>query len=300
MTQEPQAHTQIDCSIIIPNLHSPVIDRTIQSILAQETERIFEIIVVGMDKFGLVEQFPEVKFVQTPAPVGAAEARNIGIREAASDSLIFIDADCIAQPGWIDTFFADFAEGWLVIGGGVQSPTDNFWLLVYNLSMFHEQLWTQPREEHDYLPTLNLAMKREVVEKVGPLNEALMRGQDIEWTSRMTHAGIHLLFDPAAVVEHHPPRYDFEALRKDNYRSGYYMIDVRYEHPEIFHMPAVLKSAAIWRIFKPLIAGWTTLKIVSRTREVRRNAKIIPYVYRLKAAWCEGAADRLEGKVNVR
>ena len=69
--------------------------------------------------------------------------------------------------------------------------------------MFHEQLASQPREEHHYLPTLNLAMKREVVEKVGPLNEALMRGQDIEWTSRMTHAGIHLFFEPAAIVEHH-------------------------------------------------------------------------------------------------
>ncbi|MBG0786393.1 MAG: glycosyltransferase [Anaerolineaceae bacterium] len=296
MIQETQAQSKMDCSIIIPNLHSPIIDRTIQSILSQETDRSYEVIVVGMDKFGLVEKFPEVKFIKTPAPVGAAEARNIGIHEAISDTLIFIDADCIAMPGWIDTFFADFAEGWQVIGGGVKSPTDNFWLLVYNLSMFHEQLASQPREEHDYLPTLNLAMKREVVEKVGPLNEALMRGQDIEWTSRMTHAGIHILFEPAAVVEHHPPRFDFEALRRDNYRSGYYMIGVRYEHPEIFHMPALLKSSAVWRIFKPLIAAWTTLKIVARTKEVRRNAKIIPYVYRLKAAWCTGAADRLEGK----
>jgi len=300
MTQKPQAQTKIDCSIIIPNLHSPIIDQTIQSIMSQETDRSYEIIVVGMDKFGLVEQFPTVKFIKTPAPVGAAEARNIGIREAISDTLVFIDADCIAQPGWLNAFFADFAESWQVIGGGVKSPTDNFWLLVYNLSMFHEQLWGQPRGEHDYLPTLNLAMKRQVVETVGPLNEALMRGQDIEWTSRMTRAGLHLLFDPAAVVEHHPPRHDFEALRKDNYRSGYYMINVRYKNPEIFHMPAILKSATIWRIFKPLIAAWTTLKIVTRTREVRRNARIIPYIYRLKVAWCEGAVDRLEGKVNVQ
>ena len=291
---------KIKTSIIIPSLHSRIIDQTLRSILAQPGSEHCEIIVVGMDKYGLVEQFPEVKFIKTPAPVGAGEARNIGIREAVADTLVFIDSDCLAQPGWLDAFYADFAEGWLVVGGGVKSPTDNFWQLVYNLSMFHEQLWTQRRGEHDYLPTLNLAMKREVVEKVGPLNEALMRGQDIEWTSRMTHAGIRLLFDPAAVVEHHPPRYDFEALRKDNYRSGYYMIDVRYKHPEIFHMPGVLKSAAVWRIFKPLFAALTTLKIVVRTREVRKNARIIPYVYRLKAAWCDGAADRLEGKVYVQ
>jgi hypothetical protein len=74
------------------------------------------------------------------------------------------------------------------------------------------------------------------------------------------------------------------------------MIHVRYEHPEIFHMPSILKHATIWRLFKPLIASWTTLKIVFRTKEVRKHAKIIPYIYRLKAAWCDGAADRLEGK----
>ncbi len=143
MTQEPQTQTKLDCSIIIPNLHSPVIDRTLQSILSQVTDRSYEIIVVGMDNLGWWK-VPRGQIHQNAAPVGAAEARNIGIREAASDTLIFIDADCIALPGWIDTFFADFAEGWQVIGGGVKSPTDNFWLLVYNLSMFHEQLATQP------------------------------------------------------------------------------------------------------------------------------------------------------------
>jgi hypothetical protein len=32
-----------------------------------------------MDKWGLVQNYPEVQFIQTPEPVGAAEARNIGI-----------------------------------------------------------------------------------------------------------------------------------------------------------------------------------------------------------------------------
>mgnify|MGYP000862296174 CR=1 FL=1 len=287
-------------SIIIPNLDSKVIDQTIKSLLTQPRIEECEIIVVGMDKYGLVENFPEVKFIKTPAPVGAAEARNIGIREAIGDTFIFIDSDCVAETGWLDAYYADFAEGWQVIGGGVKSPTDNFWQLVYNLSMFHEQLWTQPRCEHKYLATLNLAMTREVIEEVGPLNEAFMRGQDIEWTSRMTRAGIRLLFDPAAVIVHQPSRFTFEAVRRDNYRSGYYMIEVRYEHPEIFHMSPILQSSIIWRIFKPLIAAWTTLKIVIKTREVRRNPRIIPHVFRLKAAWCDGAADRLEGKENVQ
>lgn len=299
MEPNPQTSSEIECSIIIPNLHSPVIDRTLASILNQQTHHTYEVIVVGMDQFGLLDQFPQVQFIRTPQPIGAAEARNIGISAAKGKSLLFIDADCVALPGWIDMFFTNFAEGWAVIGGGVKSPTENFWLLVYNLSMFHEQLWTQPRGEHTYLPTLNLAVQREVIEKVGLLNQDLMRGQDIEWTSRMTQAGYPLLFEPRAVIEHYPPRHNFEALRKDNYRSGYYMIQVRFEHPEVFHMPQILRHAATWQIFNPLIAAWTTLKIILRTKEVRQHARIIPYIYRLKTAWCMGAADRLkENKTN--
>ena len=247
-----------------------------------------------MDKFGLVEQFPEVQFIRTLKPVGAAEARNLGIKQAKGNALFFIDADCIAFPDWIEAFFKDFSKGWKVVGGGVKSPIDNFWLMVYNLSMFHEQLWTQPRGEHFYLPTLNLALQREVVEDIGLLNEELMRGQDIEWTLRMTRAGYHLLFDPLAIIEHNPPRHNFEALKKDNYRSGYYMIQVRFEHPEIFNMPHLLQHAAVWQVFKPIIAAWTTLRIVLHTKEVRQHTKIIPYIYWLKIAWCKGATDRLK------
>ncbi len=293
-------HQNPDCSIIIPNLHSPIIDKTIDSILAQETIYSFEIIVVGMDKYRLVENYPQVKFIRTSQPVGAGEARNMGISSASSSHLIFIDADCVAKSGWLETLNKKLLEGWQVIGGGVKSPDDNFWLLVYNLSMFHEQLWTQKRNTHRYLPTLNLAVKREVIDDVGGLNEALMRGQDIEWTLRMSRAGYSLLFEPEAVVEHRPPRVSFEALRKDNYRSGYYMIKVRLDNPEIFHMPCLLKNAWVWRTLKPLIAGLTTLKIVIRTKEVRQNIKIIPYTYRLKKAWCQGAIDQLETTENAQ
>jgi len=288
----------IECSIIIPNLHSPIINKTIESLLNQDTDHAYEIIVVGMDKFDLVIQYPEVRFLRTEQPVSAGKARNLGIQEAISDKLFFIDSDCIALPGWINTLLKGFDIGWKVIGGSVQSPTNDFWQMVYNLSMFHEQLTSKKSGEHSYLATLNLAVHRDVVKKVGLLNVDLMRGQDIEWTSRMTLAGYHLFFEPKAVVEHHPPRHSFESLRKDNYKSGYYMITVRHQFPEIFHMPAILNHVMIWQIFKQVFACMTTIKITLRSKEIRHYPKIIPFIYRLKIAWCEGAVDRLKGVKN--
>jgi len=287
-------------SIIIPNLHSPIIDRTIESVLAQETDLPYEVIVVGLDQYHLVENYREVQFIQTSGPVGASEARNIGIRAARGEWLLFIDADCIAQPGWIRTFTEAFNGGWKVVGGGVKTPREPFWLLVYNLSMFYGELASQEGKVRKFMPTLNLAVDRDVIETVGLMDEALPRGQDIDWTSRMTMAGYDLLFEPSAAVEHLPERKDFKTLREYVRQSGYYMIRVRHSYPEIFHTPAILEKPLAWRLLAPLIAGYTTAKIFRQSKEVRQNWQILPYVYLQKLSWCKGAAESLNSKIRIK
>ena len=281
-------------SIIIPNLNSPIIDQTLSSILSQESPYPYEIIVVGKDQYGLVQQFPEVRLVDTGQPVGASTARNIGIGHAQGDWLVFIDADCIAQPGWLAGLAGAMAEGWKVVGGGVVTPEKPFWRLVYNLSMFYGELASRTEKVRQFMPTLNLAVHREVTEKVGLMDEELPRGQDIDWTSRMTLAGYKLLFKPDAAVEHLPERKDFKTLREFVYKSGYYMIRVRQRYPEIFKTPALLRQPLAWRILGPLIALYITLKIFLQSREVRQHLRILPYVYLQKLSWCYGAAKSLE------
>jgi len=280
-------------SIIIPNLHSPIVDQTIESVLGQKTDLPLEVIVVGMDKYNLVEKYDQVRFIQTPQPVGAAEARNIGIRAAQGEWLLFIDSDCIAQAGWIETMAQAFADGWQAVGGGVITPQEPFWLLVYNLSMFYGELASQTRKERKFFPTLNLAVQRQVIDAVGLMDEELPRGQDIEWTARMTQAGYRLLFEPNAAVEHRPERKGLDTLREYVRKSGYYTIRVRLRHPEVFNTPKVFGSPLFLRLFAPVIAALTTLKIVLQTREIRQHARIIPYIYLQKLSWCHGAAESL-------
>lgn len=285
---------EIKISIIIPNLHSPIVDQTIESVLRQKTALPYEVIVVGMDKFGHVNKFPEVRYIETPAPVGAAEARNIGIRAAQGEWLLFIDSDCIAQPGWIEAFTATFKAGWQVVGGGVITPNEPFWLLVYNLSMFYGELASQRRRERKFFPTLNLAVHRQVIDDVGLMDQDLPRGQDIEWTARMTQAGYRLLFEPSAAIEHRPERKDLSTLREYVHKSGYYTIRVRHRYPEVFRTPKLFGSAWFLRVFAPVIAALTTFKILIETKEVRQHARIIPYVYLQKLSWCYGAAEGLQ------
>jgi GT2 family glycosyltransferase len=181
----------------------------------------------------------------------------------------------------------------LVVGGGVRMFEEPFWLLVYNLSMFYGELASQPRRVRKFMPTLNLAVHREVVEKVGYMDESLARGQDIDWTSRMSLAGFKLLFEPLAAIMHLPQRKDFESLRDYVHKSGYYMIQVRHRYPEIFKTPAILNHALSWRLLAPFIAAVITGKVFWQTPEVRKHSRILPYIYLQKLSWCYGASSSL-------
>ena len=292
--------SKVKISVIVPNLHSPIIDQTLESVLGQKIDVPYEVIVVGQDKYDLVKRFNKVQFIQTPKPVGAAEARNIGIRNAKGEWLFFIDSDCIAQPGWMQAFVEEFEDGWQVVGGGVITPEEPFWLLVYNLSMFYGELSSQPRRIRKFMPTLNLAVHRNVIENVGMMDEDLPRGQDIEWTSRMTLSGFELLFKPEASIQHIPQRKNLEDLREYVRKSGYYMIQVRNRYPEIFNTPGILKYPLSWRLLAPFIAGAITIKIFIQTREVRRHWRILPYIYLQKFSWCRGAWQSLADLRNIK
>lgn len=281
-------------SVIIPNLHSPMIDQTLTSIFGQKTEREFEVIVVGQDKWNLVTQFPDVKFILTPNPVNAAVARNIGIREAMGEWFFFIDSDCVASENWMETYLSSENNNWKVIGGGIKTTNEPYWQLVYNLSMFHAQLASQSRAEKRFLPTLNLAVHRTVIDKCGGMDENLTRGQDIDWTVRMSKAGYKLLFDPNASITHYPARNDLITLRRYFQDSGYYMIQVRSRYPEIYHMTSLLKHAWPWRMFAGFIAAWTTLRIFLTSKEVQGYHKTFYHMWILKKSWCYGAADGIE------
>ena len=81
-------------SVIIPNLNSPIVNRTVESILKQQFDRtLFEIIVIGMDRFNLIKNNDQVIFIDTKKQISPAKARNRGAKIANGKVLVFIDSD---------------------------------------------------------------------------------------------------------------------------------------------------------------------------------------------------------------
>jgi len=286
-------------SIIIPNLNSPLIGEVIKAIKQEVNNHPCEIIVVGKDKWNILQHYSEdIKFIDTIHPIGAGRARNIGIEQSNGNWLFFIDADCIPQQNWMENLIRRMQEGWNVVGGGVKSDDENFWPLVYNIAMFHEFFISKRKEIKKYLPTLNLAVKREVMNKVGLLNEDLRRCEDLEWTLRMTQSGYRLIFEPTAAILHKPIDLSFKRLKDIFYTDGFYSIQNRIKFKKLYKMPEILGHSLVWKLLSSLISAYTTLKIFITTQEFRNNLSTIPSVYILKFCWCLGAAEGLKAMDN--
>ncbi len=163
----------VSVSVIIPNLHSPIVDQTIESVLGQNTNLAFEVIVVGMDKWGLIDRYAErVIFIQTAQPTPPGAARNIGAAAAQGELFLFIDSDCIASPEWIEHHLTchKVIGQELIVGGGVTFPADNYFTLADNISWFHEFMVHMNEGEKSFLPSLNLSISRATWEMVGGFN----------------------------------------------------------------------------------------------------------------------------------
>ena len=133
-------------SVIVPNLHTPTVGETVRALEQQVYGHSqFEVIVVGMDKFGLVQESDVVHFDRSERPLSPAQARNRGARQARGEVLVFTDADCLPRPDWLAVLAERFADPQVtVVGGGVTFDRQNYWMFADNLSMFYDYLAEHP------------------------------------------------------------------------------------------------------------------------------------------------------------
>ncbi len=143
----------------------------------------------------VARDFPWVRWQAGPRR-GPAANRNAGARSATTEWLIFLDDDCLPQPGWLDAYAAampgrDVVEGRTVSPGAIDDPLAEY---VENL-------------EGDCYWSCNLAIRRAVFQDLGEFDEAFTQaaGEDMEFAWRIRKRGLAVVFAPAAEV-HHPVR----------------------------------------------------------------------------------------------
>jgi hypothetical protein len=148
------------------------------------------------------------------AAPGSYAARNAGIAAARGRLLVFTDADCRPEPGWLAALDAaaraPATAGRLLAGPvrltGAGEPPNPY--ETYDL------IRGIPQERYvrlGYAATANLAVPAEVFAALGGFDPARRSGGDAAFCRRALLAGRRLAFVPGAVVTH-PVRASWEAL----------------------------------------------------------------------------------------
>jgi GT2 family glycosyltransferase len=285
-------------SIIIPNLHSPVIDQVLAA-LQQQTcrQQIKEIIVVGQDRHGLIP--PDVTYIETPRPISAAAARNLGVQHAMGEYVVFLDADCLAAPDLIERLLARHQQGYAVVGGSIALEAGDYWTLCDNALVFTLFLSTTPAGERPYLPSLNLSIRRDLFLASGGFDESFpgAAGEDTDLSFRLRQQGIPLFFEPRAQVTHRPQRTSALAIWNHSRRFGQLQVTFWSKYTDLAD---VRRNPRLWQPFAgmvlaaaPLIALRDVLLLYWKTPSLRSFWYLLMGMVWGKTAWYWGAAEML-------
>lgn len=220
-------------SVIIPTLHSPMLDQVIEA-LRQQSVLPLEVIIVGQDRYGFAQDDGWVRFFPTPHPIAPALASNLAIAYARGEVLCFIDSDCIATPDWLENLLRYQAKGMRAVGGGIGLQQQSFWQRCDNIACMGSFLATAPAGQRPYLITANLALHRSLIREFGGFDESFRRasGEDTDLTFRLRAAGVPLHFAPDALVYHHTNRANSKAAWKhmQTYALEWPKLAARYQH----------------------------------------------------------------------
>jgi len=170
-----------------------------------------EIIVVDascglLDKIRL--KFPEVKWINykniSSKKATYAEQRNLGIKRAKGNIIVFIDADCIPESQWLNNLTRQILDGKELISAGTVISSPKSYMISNRLK------GTYVKE----CPTMNMALNKKVFDDIGLFDENFERCEDADICIRaLKIGGIPCVIDNDENGLLVPPK-DPEALAK--------------------------------------------------------------------------------------
>lgn len=224
-------------SIIIPSYNSrKTIARSLAALHTQKTDASYETIVIDSSKDGtseLIEQeFPWVKLIRSDERLYPGGARNLGIIEAQGEILAFTDADCVADPDWVEAIVRAHRGNEAVIGGIVENANpENAVGWGYYFTEFNHWSPGAPEGHVTEIPTCCLSMKREAYDRWGPFRKEGYCSDSLFHWRRAEDAEFPYL-DPAIRVAHINPGGLFHMLEHEAFH-GKYFARVRTQYQEL-------------------------------------------------------------------
>ena len=211
-------------SVVIISKDEASLDDTLASVTSQ---------VVGLDEPGEVlvvdasagrlqhirqRHELQVRWIDFRPPadvrVSIPHQRNVGVRLAAGDIIVFTDAGCLPNEGWLERMVTPLRRGENAVAGtSLDMPGAVMFPTVHIGRVDHAR-------DASYLvecPTLNFGFRRAAFDALGGFDESFAYGSDVDFTWRLNDAGYRVLYVPEASLRH-----DYGVSRRQNRRSYLY------------------------------------------------------------------------------
>jgi glycosyltransferase involved in cell wall biosynthesis len=232
----------ISASIIIATFNRvAILQKTLDALAAQTGDATFEVIIVDDGSTDRTAQVIEERIAAASDPFairyfntgktpiyGAAIARNIGIRNAQAEHILFFDDDCIPHPHCVQAHMKLFDQGENVIIGYISEDQKTMRDVLppaeFSPSMKRVYELSQRNELTEFL-TGNAGVRKECFARVGLFDERFARKEgygfeDIEFGHRLLIGGYTIRFNPHAFVYTRPKSGEILKERDMNRLNG--------------------------------------------------------------------------------
>lgn len=253
-------------SVIIPAYNAvETIDLCLRALNAQSVRKSeYEVIVVDDGSTdGTAERAAQFTGIQVICArhLGAAAARNTGIKRARGSILLFTDADCEPEPHWVEQMLAAFGQRNCAGAKGTYRTRQRNGIARF-VQVEYEEKYARMlgMPNIDFVDTYSAGYRRDVFVQNGCFDESLPVDEDQEFSFRLSRNGYRMVFVPGAFVYHrHPTTVTCYVRRK--LRIGYWKARVHHRYPEKAwsdaHTPAMLKVQVllVWAAILALVAA---------------------------------------------
>jgi len=194
-------------SIVVPALNEErVIGRCLEALTRQDfPKEAYEVVLVdngSADRtLEIARQFSATLNLSILSKTDAriSGLRNFGVSRSRGEILAFLDADCVAPPGWLKTATGLLAgEKVGAAGAHYKVPDDSTWV---------GRTWFGGAElerqgDVDWIPAGDMLLARATFERLGGFDESISTNEDCELCERVRAAGLRVVGDAAAAVVH--------------------------------------------------------------------------------------------------
>ena len=206
-------------SVIIPHFNQRrELARCLASLEGQSTgQHEVEILVVdnGSDIIPEAEvaAYPAARLLCEAEP-GPGPARNRGVAAARGEILAFVDADCVAAPGWLESIARHMEKGAQILGGDVRillrdTGQPDIWEAYESEFAYRMEHYIR---HQGFTGTGNMAVRADVMAEVGPF-AGIGIAEDRDWGQRATALGYIITWAPD-MIAYHPARENFSELAR--------------------------------------------------------------------------------------